>query len=290
MLGDQWSPYVGRFARGWRRLPGRIPGQPQTRAGAHPRIGAGGRHLQRAGGHEKMNFSCAGTNKGLCAGGSSRTRREDVVDQQDPLRRTPDGTEGPRHRRTALEPGASGLGPAPRRSTEQPRERQPETTGHRAGERPGLVEPPFGEPSASERHPGHGLHRGNRAQRPDGGRQRRRHVATAGELQPVDCLPHRTGEQERRPSGRDRFGWTVAAVIGRLRSAAADAPGWRERNDGRPASVAERPRSCAAACTPTREQDVQHGVESSHGSTLPTGSDRPTEAGRPADRRHPPAG
>src|SRR5688572_4683377 len=36
MLGDQGSPYVGRFARGWHRLPGLIPGQPQTRTGAPP--------------------------------------------------------------------------------------------------------------------------------------------------------------------------------------------------------------------------------------------------------------
>src|SRR5207245_6156155 len=28
MLDDQRSSYVGRFARGWRRLPGRFPGQP----------------------------------------------------------------------------------------------------------------------------------------------------------------------------------------------------------------------------------------------------------------------
>ncbi len=39
MLSDQRSPYVGRFARGWHRLPGIIPGQPQTRTRARPSIG-----------------------------------------------------------------------------------------------------------------------------------------------------------------------------------------------------------------------------------------------------------
>ena len=39
MLSDQGSPYVGRFARGWRRLPGMIPGQPQTRTRARSSIG-----------------------------------------------------------------------------------------------------------------------------------------------------------------------------------------------------------------------------------------------------------
>ena len=31
MLSHQRWPYVGRFARGWHRLPGIVPGQPQTR-------------------------------------------------------------------------------------------------------------------------------------------------------------------------------------------------------------------------------------------------------------------
>src|SRR3990170_992531 len=39
MLTDQGSAYVGRFARGWHRLPGNLsPGQPQTRTRAHRRV------------------------------------------------------------------------------------------------------------------------------------------------------------------------------------------------------------------------------------------------------------
>jgi hypothetical protein len=39
MLTDQGSAYVGRFARGWHRLPGiRSPGQPQTRTRARGRV------------------------------------------------------------------------------------------------------------------------------------------------------------------------------------------------------------------------------------------------------------
>src|SRR5881397_3354191 len=47
MLSDQRSPYVGRFARGWHRLPGRFPGQPQTRTWARRRIGTTTRNAQR---------------------------------------------------------------------------------------------------------------------------------------------------------------------------------------------------------------------------------------------------
>src|SRR3990170_738031 len=39
MLTDQGSAYVGRFARGWHRLPRNLsPGQPQTRTRAHRRV------------------------------------------------------------------------------------------------------------------------------------------------------------------------------------------------------------------------------------------------------------
>ena len=56
MLGDQGSPYVGRFARGWHRLPGLIPGQPQTRTGARPSIGTPhGRREPRGPGGRSVN-------------------------------------------------------------------------------------------------------------------------------------------------------------------------------------------------------------------------------------------
>src|SRR5437867_1080470 len=116
MLSDQRSPYVGRFARGWHRLPGRFPGQPQTRTWAHRRIGTGTakpqrghRVVERARCGDQMDPAGAGCGERL---GTRRGRRpggEDVIDQQDSLGCRTDRFEAPSHRLPALGAAAPSL-------------------------------------------------------------------------------------------------------------------------------------------------------------------------------------
>src|ERR1700693_5330143 len=86
MLSDKRSPYVGRSARGWRRLPGRFPGQPQTRTRARPSIGSHMPPGERPSGREKMDLLGPNTPKRLGAGSRGGPGREHVVNQQDPGR------------------------------------------------------------------------------------------------------------------------------------------------------------------------------------------------------------
>ena len=82
MLSDQGSPYVGRFARGWRRLPGSIPGQPQTRTRARSSIGTRGGARERPSGREQMHRDGASLAQRLRGCRSGRAGRQDVVDEQ----------------------------------------------------------------------------------------------------------------------------------------------------------------------------------------------------------------
>ncbi len=274
MLDDQRSPYVGRFARGWHRLPeSGSPGNhrpereprasiaPRSRGPNRPRRDQQG-HVLRALGDERRR-----------ARGRGGSRREHVVDEEHVGGRGARGGEAAEHRSAALLPRPPGLRARVRgRSRQEPLEREVELTCNDDRERPGLVEAALGEPSLRERNP-----------RDDAGRPGRdeRHrtpeplgdAAHASELQPVDGGARRSIEQERRPSATHRLRWTAPARgnVARGRSSAALAPGRAERDELAAARVAEGPPPRRAASAAARVQDVEHPPE--HRRTLPRATD-----------------
>ena len=261
MLSNQGSPYVGRFARGWHRLPGNLfPGQPQTRTGAHPSIERprerpGGRqdsHLARTGPHQRFSASCS-----RCA------RREHVIDEQDArwdsLVLVRACSETPAHGFTPLGASSLGLRIGSPDALEQRAPGDVERVSDHQRERPRLVEPALGSARASERNPGHNVRRagfdcGHRC--PQG----LRHLPPAAELQPVHGRARRPLERERGPRPRDGRRRALATAHGRARrrQPAALAPRRREGDEPLPAVVAERPHAARAPRAPLREEDVEH--------------------------------
>ena len=214
MLSHQRWPYVGRFARDWHRLPGNIPGQPQTRTRAHPRIGRLPSAPQRtpagqgtSGGH-RMDLPGPRAAQGLGGGAERGARREHIIDQQDPGRHVVDRPERPAHGRASLGPGTSSLWIGGDRAPQQPRRRQVEAVRQRDGQRARLVVPAFGTPTSCEGHPRDHVGRGRRAHRGHRIGHRRRDIAPSRELQPVHGAPRgavvdegRTCRIERRWTG-----------------------------------------------------------------------------------------
>ena len=97
MLSDQGSPYVGRFACGWHRLPGNdLPGNHRPGREPEPSIASGHRAgIARAA--VSTPTSAAPPRGSVAAHAAGRgPRREDVVDQQHPRRRRPPGATGTR--------------------------------------------------------------------------------------------------------------------------------------------------------------------------------------------------
>ncbi len=160
MLSDQRSPYVGRFARGWHRLPGDVPpGNHRPRREPHASISArsrpelsprGGRERPR--GREQAHPRRARVEERAGARGGRRSRREHVVHEQNDRRRLARALERPRHGGTPHRPRASRLGPRVGRPDEQPRHRQVQSRSDHLGQRPRLVEPALGEPARGERN------------------------------------------------------------------------------------------------------------------------------------------
>ena len=291
MLSDQRSPYVGRFARGWRRLPGRIPGQPQTRTRARSSIGTaplgdanppvrpgapagpgpGDRRGPRGGQHEHPIG--AARPDGTRAIGRRGARREHVIHQEHPgPGRPPYRDERTSHGRPTLGPGSAGLRPRGHHSPGQPCHRQAEHGRHGDGQGPGLVVAPLPQPATGQRHPRD--HVGGR--RPCGhhGRgQRGGHPAPPGELEPVDGSASRAVVEERRSASVDRRGWARRTSVhdGIGRPPAPVAARRLQRDEPFPARFAERPRALAAPRTPGWEDDVDG--PSDHPGTLPGTTD-----------------
>jgi hypothetical protein len=297
MLGDQRSPYVGRFARGWHRLPGWIPGQPQTRTGARssigtplrasrtPRRGRPVREGPTCG--EQVDLPGAGVDERCGAGRCGGAGGEHVVDEQEPgwggAARDPG--EGAPHRPQALLATAASLrggGPGP---ADVGGRREPELACERPREHASLIEPALGPPPGRERDPRHGIGR-RRAEGREGPGERLPDASPAGELQTMDGGAGRTSIRERRPRGGDGLRRTVAAPVDRLRGrpSAAPAPRRPQRLERLDADRTERPRARATPGTGPWEQEVHGPIE--HRVTLRGAPDthqgRGTSTGCPA--------
>jgi hypothetical protein len=285
MLSHQRWPYVGRFARGWHRLPGKIPGQPQTRTRAHPRIGSRTLLTQRAALGERprcgegVHLDRAGTPKRLGRGRERRAGREDVVDEQHARRRWPNGAERPGHGRPAIHAGAPSLGRRVDLPPEQAQARPTEPSGDGNRQRARLVVAALGATGARERDPRDGVDRRELVGRGHRVGERGSHVAPARELQPVHRTPGRTGVRERSPRRRQRCGWTVfARPNGRARRRTASlAPRRPQRSELTGTRGAEGPRAVTAPSARTREHRVERPRP--HGATLPGATDTTRSSG-----------
>jgi hypothetical protein len=293
MLSDQRSPYVGRFARGWHRLPGRFPGQPQTRTWARRRIGTTARNAQRrdgiveraSRGHE-VDPAGAGRGEGFGARRGRRPGREDVIDEKDPLRRCARRIEAPPHRRSALGAAPPGLGTRGSRAVEQAHDRDPRSVSEPHGKRPGLVVSALGEPSTRKGHPRDDIDGWQIVTRRDRRGEGPCHITPSRELEAVHSASRRTVEEERRPSRRHRVRRAVTAGRHRHagRATAPVAPGTPERHQRHTARGTERPRPGPASGAPAWEDDIERPRE--HAATVPATADI-VRAERPRPVRFP---
>ncbi len=280
MLSDQRSPYVGRFARGWRRLPGRFPGQPQTRTRARPSIGSRVPPGERPSGREKMDLLGPNTPKRLGAGSRGCPGREHVVNQQDPgWGEVAAGLESALHGSAALVGRAPSLGSCRANSRQQRRCRPVQSERGGLGESSCLVETALGQPPAGKGNPCDRIDRGSRSGRQHRVGQDVCDAAPPRELEPQDRRPCGPFKDERGPRGRDLGRRTVGA--GRLRwrrgcrASATLAPGRQDRDQSLEASVAERPRPARATCAARREQGIHDPTHRAHPRRLVGPTDTP---------------
>src|SRR6185312_7715232 len=280
MLSHQRWPYVGRFARGWHRLPGRIPGQPQTRTRARLRIGGASRTAQRpppagdrAGRGDRVHLRRTGLAEHVGSRSQGRARRQHVVDEQDPRRRGTARPEHPVHRHPPLGARALRLRRGRDRATELPPGRALGHAGERDGERARLVVSALRAPAPRERHPRDDVDVGDTPGARDRVGEGRGDVTPARELQPQDRAARRPVVDERRSHRRQRRRRTVLArrlwPVGRI--AAPFAPRRFDRPQPRRTVRTERPRPRAAPGARPWEQGVEHPDH--HRATLPTGTD-----------------
>jgi hypothetical protein len=245
MLGDQLSSYVGRFACDWHRLPGWIPGQPQTQTGAlRASIAPGSEPAERPRGCHQPHLVGAGSPQRSRARQRRGSGGHHVVDQQDPRRdrRSPDDLERTCERCSSVgsdPPGlrASSLGPG-----EQSSGGDPHHPRERVRERLRLVVSTVRETVPRQRHPGDYFDVG-RADREHRGRESLRHRSEPAELQAVDRSASRTSETERRPRAEYLVSGAIAASRfgADQRPPAALAPRRRDRLQPFHTSSAERP-------------------------------------------------
>jgi hypothetical protein len=297
MLGDQGSPYVGRFARGWHRLPGWIPGQPQTRTGARLSIGtafltarttrSGGPVGERAARGEEVDIAPSRFHERCGAGRSRGAGGEHVVDQEESGRCGPvrDASERIGHRPHAFLPGPARLRSGRLRPADEGGRGEIELACERPREHASLVEAALGPPPGRERDPGHRVGR-RRAERRQGRCERLPHASPTGELQSVDRGPGGSLVREGGSRRRDGRRGTVPASIHvhRRRPPTVTAPRWLQREEFPGARGAERPRACAASGAGPREENIDRAIE--HGGTLrraaDTVQDNGTSIGSPA--------
>lgn len=269
---------MGRFARGWRRLPGKIPGQPQTRLRARSSIATTPcRERTRRREHDDVVDPRARERFGACR--RRRSRRQDVVHQDDPPgdagRIATDRLERAAHGHPPFVTWTSRLRTGRHRSTREPEDRQTQPGSHSPCERPRLVIPALGQPASRERHPGDRV--GGRCT--DGNHgvgERGRYAPPTRELQPMDRGARGPGVQERRPGdahGRRRA--VAAALDGDGPGATTTlAPRGAERLERIATSLTERPAARAAARASRREHHIKRPGE--HGTTLPGAADTRT--------------
>ena len=312
MLSDQRSPYVGRFARGWPRLPRKILGQPQTRTRARPSIGtplrrgkpplgpsghgpSGRRRTQgaperpRRGDEVHLPGTCA--HERPRAGGRGGAGGQDVIHQQDHRRRRPRRNERPSKRRATFRAAPACLGSRTDGSPEEARGGQVDLAPEPPGQYARLVIAARGQPRARERHPREGAciarPRGRRHGR-HGTCERRPNVLPPRVLQAMDGRAGRSFESERRPRGGKRLIGAVATGLSfhHQGTSASLAPRGLQREEFRAASVAERPGTVTAPGTSSWEHDVRDPHRRQRYSAPPTCLAATWEAGRPP-WRHP---
>ena len=266
MLGHQRWPYVGRFARGWHRLPGNIPGQPQTRTRAHPRIGSRTALAQRppfgqrAGSGERMHLDSAGSSKRLRRSRERRAGRQDVIDEEDAGRGHAHRPERTHHGRPPVDAATPGLRRGVDRASQERGARaiEPAREGDRQGAR--LVVAALGSAATRERDPGDDVDRWQSLGRRHRRRERGRDVAPPGELQPVHGASRRTRVREGRTRRGQRRWWaTIASGHGRGSRRATSLTPRRPEGMQRPcAGSTERPRAVGAPRAGARIERVEH--------------------------------
>jgi hypothetical protein len=283
MLNDQRSPYVGRFACGWHRLPEeRPPGNHRPRREPGASISSWQRRRDRARGDQHDDLACARRSQSAGARAGCRAGGEHVVHQVHTRWRPADGAERRRHGGPPFRASPSRLRWRVDRSLQQRSHRHGCSAAERVRQDPGLVEPALGEPPPGEWHPrDHAIER-----RRDGEhrlRERPGHRPPPPELQSVYGLPRACSEQEGRPRHVDLGGRAVRAPgeVPLGREAAPAAPRFGQRDELRTATVAEWPRSAAAPGAGIGEHDVEQALHNV--ATLPRAADRPT-AGEPRAR------
>jgi hypothetical protein len=211
MLSDQWSPYVGRFACDWHRLPGGLlPGnhRPRLEPG---RIVASGREppAERSGRGQHADLGGSRSAKGSRALRRGGPGGKDVVDQDHHGRRTSDGAKCSSEGATAL----LARPPSLRRGFHRPHQQLPGwptgQLGNGGGKQFGLIVASRPSTTWPERHPSddqallttpvcRGRGAGNGLDHPR--RQARGNRPSPAELQLHQGQPRRAFVEERRPS------------------------------------------------------------------------------------------
>ena len=288
MLDDQWSPYVGRFACDWHRLPReRLSGN--HRPGLEPSASvATGRQraAERPGHRDHTNLTRSCLQKcprTLARGGSCG---ENVVDQDHAKRHGRDRREGSVKRSPPICSGPSGLRRRLDPSVQQSTRSAPRTCSEFPGQHLGLVVAAFTSAPPPERNPGDhdvGVGPAKRAGPPDRRRSseglehprgdgfgERTHLS---ELETHEDRPDRSLVQEGGPRPSKVATRTIATPRNRgLEWAAApSASGRRENRDRLPTGWAKGPSTPAAPHAELGIEDIDD--RSQHRRTIRTRTD-----------------
>ncbi len=283
MLSDQRSPYVGRFARGWRRLPGRIPGQPQTRTRARPSIGTPGEGPRRG---QEVHLARSRRTQGVRAGSGRGARGQHVVDEEHPSGHRPAaGLERPLEGPAAIGAGSTRLGAGGDPAPQEAGAGTHELGGRLHRQEPSLVVSALRTSAARERHPRDHVGDRERPRQDHGAGQRAAHAPPPRELQPVDRpagqVPRR--RTERAPTSRravdspGRRARTEATGVRTVRTRAAPAPSGlagtpRRTATGPPRTpriAAGRPRPAPVPTHADRTSGHRHALTGSFTSKAP---------------------
>jgi hypothetical protein len=285
MLSGQLPPYVGRFACDWRRLPGNVPGQPQTRARAlRASIASGQRTRERSRGRGQRHPVSARLPKHSRADVGGGARGEDVVHQKDPRRHPAAGrSERPLQRQPPLGAGSARLRTDVGCAPDQGERGEAGARGQGAREHFGLVVASRRQPRSRQGHPRDDVGR-ERVRRDDGTGKCVGDRSPTRELQSVDRAACRPMEQERGAGEVDRDRRTVPARGDRplRRTSTPDAPRWLQCDERVGAGAAERPRTRAAPGARAREHDIERLRD--HTETVAGGADTPAAGNRQGRR------
>jgi hypothetical protein len=291
MLSDQRSPYVGRFACDWHRLPGEaLPGNHRPRPESQRIIATGrDRAPQRPGGREYAHLACPRREEGSGAVRRGGPGGDHVVHQDDPVGRVRPRPKRPGERPAPFLAGTPGLRPRLDSPRKQRSDWPPGQGGDRLGQRFGLVVAAGAFASSAQGDPRENgsLRRWPRRrevrQRLDHGWSHRlRHGAQPGELQPEQCPADRALVEERRPTPANRWWGAIRTCWSRHlgRPAAPAASGRRERDH--PAPTVSTPRRPAASATDAGAGEQERQDASEHSPKLSAATDTLGPKFRPA--------